>query len=80
MPGIYPRSSANALSPNSGHFPLIIVGFAIAVFILFGVAFWFGCQACQRRSRTKREERHGAAFLSVRGLVKDDEEEQCVAM
>lgn len=71
MPALYvfSRSTADSGSPN--HKPVYIAGFVVAAVTILAVAAWIGLKRYRKHIANKREEKLGAAFLSVRGLVKD---------
>lgn len=71
MPSVYvfSRSTADFQSPS--HRPVYIAGFIVAAVILLAVAAWVCLARYRKHAANKREENLGAAFLSVRGLVKD---------
>lgn len=56
--------------------PLYIAGIAVISAIVVGVAAWLMIRQLRIRSRNKRENARGAAFLSVRGIVKEGEEKK----
>lgn len=57
--------------------PTIIGGIIVAAAIGFGAALWLLIRFMRKRTTKKREEERGAAFLNVRGLVKEDDEKRC---
>lgn len=54
--------------------PLYLAGVIVAVVIVLVIAIWLGLRTYRKRIAAKREEKMGAAFLSVKGLVKVDSE------
>jgi len=56
--------------------PIYIVGFVLVGVALLGLLVWLAIRTHRRRAVSKREENRGAAFLSVRGLVKNGEPEK----
>ncbi|TFK40285.1 hypothetical protein BDQ12DRAFT_490822 [Crucibulum laeve] len=56
--------------------PIYIAGFAVVGAIVLGVAIWLALRFHRKRAAAKREETRGAAFLSVRGLVKEGEKDE----
>ncbi|RDB25827.1 hypothetical protein Hypma_006477 [Hypsizygus marmoreus] len=56
--------------------PIYIAGFCIVGAILLGLSIWILIRFQRKRAAAKREENRGAAFLSVRGLVKEGEATQ----
>lgn len=65
----------NALS-SEPVYPTYIVGFAIAGAVILSLGVWGLIRCLRKRATAKREENRGAAFLSVRGLVKVSDEEK----
>ncbi len=65
---IHSRSSSPSASIN----PTYIAGLAIAGVVVIGLFLWFILRMIRKRAASKREENMGAAFLSVRGVVVDD--------
>jgi hypothetical protein len=51
---------------------VIIAGVVVVAVIVTGVAIWMGLRLYRKRMANKREAERGAAFLSVKGLVRDD--------
>ncbi|PBK78500.1 hypothetical protein ARMSODRAFT_924877 [Armillaria solidipes] len=72
MPAIAVRDvNSEAMSTSSSLRPIYIAGFVVVGVLLLGVALWLGIRTHRRRAQAKREENLGAAFLSVKGLVRD---------
>lgn len=69
---LLPRADDDGSSTS--HLGIYVAGFTVAGVIVLGLAVWFGIRIYRRRSAIKREDERGAAFLSVRGVVKDGEE------
>jgi len=73
-PHISPRadlpSSADSSSISN---PIYIVGIVIAAVTILGISVWLGLRVYRKRAAAKRESKMGAAFLSVRGLVREDD-------
>jgi len=65
-----PASTAGALNPT------YIAGICVACVIALGLAIWLGIRVQRKRAAAKREDGRGAAFLSIRGLVKEDDVEK----
>lgn len=65
------RASYGAAS-SSGLPTTVIVGFVIAGVLVLIVGAWIGVRRYRKRAANKRDNARGAAFLSVRGLVKED--------
>ena len=59
-------------SSKSGLPTMAIIGFVVAGIILAIVGGWLGVRLYRKRAQRKRDNARGAAFLSVRGLVKED--------
>jgi len=53
---------------------LYVAGFVIAGLIILGVAGCLLIRFLRQRARNKDEDNRGAAFLNVRGLVREDGE------
>jgi hypothetical protein len=53
---------------------LYIAGFVVAGLIAIGVAAWLTIRFLRQRARRNDEDSRGAAFLNVRGLVREDGE------
>lgn len=70
------NETSSAMSPSSSLGSIYIAGFVTAGVIILGIAFWLAFRAYTKRARAKRDEDRGAAFLSVRGLVKEGDEEK----
>jgi hypothetical protein len=49
-----------------------MAGLAIAGAIVIAISLWFILKMARKRAAKKREENMGTAFLSVRGVVRDD--------
>jgi hypothetical protein len=62
-----------AIQENDGISAMYIVGFAIAGAAVLGIILWLGIYLHRRRRARQRRDQMGTAFLSVRGLVKEDE-------
>ncbi|KAK0228847.1 hypothetical protein IW262DRAFT_645398 [Armillaria fumosa] len=72
MPVIAVRDeNSEAMSTSSSLRPIYIAGFVVVGVLLLGVALWLAIRTYRRRAQAKREESLGAAFLSVKGLVRD---------
>ncbi|KAJ3859032.1 hypothetical protein EV359DRAFT_51436 [Lentinula novae-zelandiae] len=54
--------------------PIYIAGISLIGTIVIGVVVWLTVRHIRKRSRSKRENERGAAFLSVRGVVREDQE------
>ncbi|KAH9481448.1 hypothetical protein JR316_0005974 [Psilocybe cubensis] len=52
--------------------PIYLAGLIVAIVILVGAGLWMGLRFFRKRMAAKRQEKTGAAFLSVKGLVRDD--------
>jgi hypothetical protein len=67
MPKLVTRADLSFKS-NLG---LYVAGFCVIGVLLFGVALWGVIRCYRKRSKTKREKAQGAAFMTVRGVVRD---------
>ncbi|KII89878.1 hypothetical protein PLICRDRAFT_40059 [Plicaturopsis crispa FD-325 SS-3] len=56
--------------------PIYLAGIAAAGALVLGCALWLIIRAVRKRAQAKRDNARGAAFLSVRGLVKEDADEK----
>ncbi len=78
MPALFntvARDENSALMSGSSSLrPVYIAGFSVIGAILIGVAIWLSIHIYRRRAQAKRDNMRGAAFLSVKGLVRDKEE------
>jgi hypothetical protein len=54
--------------------PVYIIGIALVGCILLGISTWLLLRLYRKRLRAKREDARGAAFLSVKGLVRESAE------
>ena len=52
---------------------LYIAGFALVGVLIGGLLLWLLIRYCKKRRSEKREEKLGAAFLHVRGIMKEGE-------
>lgn len=68
IPGDANASSA-LTSTNMG---IMIAGVTLCALIVLGVAVWLIVRMIRKKSQQKREDERGAAFLTVRGIVRDD--------
>ncbi|KAG7448138.1 uncharacterized protein BT62DRAFT_891058 [Guyanagaster necrorhizus] len=59
------------MSSSSSLRPIYIAGFVLVGVLLLGVALWLAIRRYRRWAQAKREGNLGAAFLSVKGLVRD---------
>lgn len=71
MPAINSDTSAAGNAPTLSN-PAYLAGLIVAVVLLLGVALWLGLRSYRKRQSAKRKERTDAAFLSVKGLVRED--------
>ncbi|KAK7454627.1 hypothetical protein VKT23_011380 [Stygiomarasmius scandens] len=83
MPALFtvliPRSSSSPddePSDSAAMKPIYIAGIALAGAIALGLFTWFAIRWYRGRSQEKRDNERGAAFLNVKGLVKDGEKTQ----
>lgn len=56
---------------GSSNTTLYIIGFVIAGVSILGATAWLAIRFIRRRARRSDEENRGAAFLNVRGLVRE---------
>jgi hypothetical protein len=61
-------TASNKLSPE------IIVGIAVAGAAILAVCLWLGIRAYRKRSREQRADSRQGAFLTVKGLISEDDE------
>lgn len=47
------------------------IGFGVAGLLVVILAVWLSVRAYRRKAKKKREDDRGAAFLTVKGIVKD---------
>jgi len=55
----------------SSNIVLYIAGFSIAGVVILGAATWLAIRFLKQRARRNDEDNRGAAFLNVRGLVRE---------
>lgn len=72
----FPRDDTSSNDSSSTLNPVYIAGIALISAIVLGVVIWLSVRQIRIRSRNKRENARGAAFLSVRGVVKEGEEKE----
>lgn len=65
-----PVGAAQSDTSASG---MYILGFSIAGAIFLGIAIWVAVYFYRKRLAKKRQDQTGASFLSVRGLVREDD-------
>ena len=72
IPHISPRADlpSSADSPSVLN-PIYVVGIVVAVVTILGISGWLGLRVYRKRAAAKRESKMGAAFLSVKGLVRE---------
>lgn len=68
---IFQRDDGSAALGAGGVSPIAIAGFCLVGVVLFGLALWAVVYVYRKRQRNKREKAQGAAFLTVKGVVKD---------
>ena len=74
---VFARSAdSSALSMSSSLGPVYVAGFVVVGLTIMGLFIWFGIRIFRNRSKAKRDDVRGAAFLSVRGLVKEGDEQK----
>ena len=71
---ISPRADlpSSADSPSISN-PIYVVGIVVAVVTILAISGWLGLRVYRKRAAAKRESKMGAAFLSVKGLVREDD-------
>jgi len=57
---------------DGGISAMYIIGFSIVGAAFLVLILWFAIHFCRKWSARRRQDQLGAAFLSVRGLVKDE--------
>jgi len=74
IPHISPRADlpSSADSPSISN-PIYVVGIVVAVVTILAISGWLGLRVYRKRAAAKRESKMGAAFLSVKGLVREDD-------
>ncbi|KAF9019386.1 hypothetical protein BDZ89DRAFT_1073048 [Hymenopellis radicata] len=72
MPALLNTRDENSevMSGSSSLRPVYIAGFCVVGAILIGLAIWLSIRIYRRRAQAKRDNVRGAAFLSVKGLVR----------
>ncbi|KAJ4476205.1 hypothetical protein J3R30DRAFT_414275 [Lentinula aciculospora] len=75
MPRIFLRDDSST-AENSSLSPIYIAGIALIGTIIMGTVAWLTVRQLRKRSRSKRENERGAAFLSVRGVVREGREKE----
>ena len=70
----YPRIHSRDDSGSSKLSPETIGGIAFAAAVLFAVGLWLGIRVYRKRSREKRADGRQGAFLTVKGLISEDDE------
>lgn len=50
---------------------IVVVGFGVAGALLLFVVIWISLKACRKRAKKRREDARGAAFLTVKGVMKE---------
>lgn len=56
--------------------PTLIVGIVVAVVIALSAAIWVLVRTIRKKGASKMQEERGAAFLNVRGLVKEGDDQK----
>ncbi|PPQ67474.1 hypothetical protein CVT25_006015 [Psilocybe cyanescens] len=72
MPVVIARSDPGSSNGPTLANPIYLAGLIVALVILAGAGAWLGLRTYRKRMMSKRQEKTGAAFLSVKGLVRDD--------
>ncbi|KAI9463250.1 hypothetical protein BJY52DRAFT_73414 [Lactarius psammicola] len=73
-PQIHSRDTSADDSQSNPMTPVIIGGIAFAGALIVAVCLWLGIRACRTRSREKRADGRQGAFLTVKGLISEDDE------
>ncbi|KAH9168820.1 hypothetical protein EDB89DRAFT_1558210 [Lactarius sanguifluus] len=74
-PQIHSRdTSADGGFQSSPLTPIVIGGIAFAGALILVVCLWLGIRACGKRSREQRADGRQGAFLTVKGLISEDDE------
>lgn len=69
----FPRDTASSDDSSTATLsPIYIAGIALISAIVLAVVLWLVIRQLRIRSRRRREDARGAAFLSVRGVVKEE--------
>lgn len=66
---VFPRAGDGSSSTG-----LYVAGFVVAGVVLMGAAAWLTIRFLRKRAQRDAEDNRGAAFLNVRGLIKEDDE------
>ncbi|KAF8807010.1 hypothetical protein BYT27DRAFT_7257007 [Phlegmacium glaucopus] len=76
MPALKYFQRSNSSTDSSTitvHSPITIAGITAITLVLFVLFLWLGFRIYRKRAAAKRESKMGATFLSVKGLVQDDD-------
>ena len=74
---LFTRAVPNADDENTtGLKPITIAGIAVAAAVAVGLAIWLGVRFVRKRSVKKRMIGRTSAFLTVKGVVKEGEQEK----
>jgi len=68
---VFSRDAGSSQSPLT---PITIVGIVIACLLAVGLSTWLGIHFYRKRLSRAREEERTAAFLSIKGIVRESEE------
>jgi hypothetical protein len=63
------------MSMSSPLGPVYVAGFVIVGLAILGLSVWLAIRIRRKRSKAARDDLRGAAFLSVRGLVREDDQQ-----
>lgn len=66
---IFPRSGGMSSSTE-----VYVAGFVVAGLFLLGATAWLTIRFLRKRAQRKEEDKRGAAFLNIRGLIREDGE------
>ncbi|TFY68534.1 hypothetical protein EVG20_g3520 [Dentipellis fragilis] len=77
---LFPRvNAADADDGSSTSKPLVIAGSVVAGTMVLAVMIWLGSRWYRQRMQSKRENARGAAFLNVKGIIKEGDEKDMTA-
>ncbi|KAI9439800.1 hypothetical protein H4582DRAFT_1549366 [Lactarius indigo] len=74
-PQIHSRDTSVDDSPQSNRItPVVIAGIAFSGALILAVCLWLGIRTWRKRSREQRADGRQGAFLTVKGLISEDDE------
>jgi hypothetical protein len=59
--------------------PTLVAGIIVIAALAFGIALFVLIRHLRKKASAQRNDERGAAFLNVRGLVKEDDRKRCVS-